>query len=114
VDVKRFSADAGAVLDSLGDRLPADDQDSLRTYLQTGEWGLLADELAAALLEDATPIATAERDLVRDLLFAFTLTPDDAELHPCIRDRERVLAALNVVSDPPAPSPSPPPRSPDR
>jgi hypothetical protein len=114
VDVERFSADATAVLDSLGDRLPPDDQDSLRAYLGTGEWGLLADELAAALLEDATPIAAAERDLVRDLLFAFTPTPDDAELHPCIHDRERVLAALNVVSDPPAPSPSPPPRFPDR
>ena len=71
MDVRRFSADATAVLDSLGDRLPADDQDSLRTYLGAGEWGLLADELAAALLEDATPIAAAERDLVRDLLFAF-------------------------------------------
>ena len=80
MDVRRFSADATAVLDSLGDRLPAEDQDSLRTYLGTGEWGLLADELAAALLEDATPIAAAERDLVRDLLFAFTPTPEDAEL----------------------------------
>jgi len=110
VDIERFGADAAAVLDSLGDRLPADDQDSLRTYLWTGEWGLLADELAAALLEDHTPITGTERDLVRDLLFA--IGPVDAGIHPCIHDRERVLAALNVVSDPPAPSPSPPPRSP--
>ena len=112
MDVERFSAAAVAVLDSLGDRLPPDDRDSLRTYLWAGEWGLLADELAAALLEDGIPIAAAERDLVRDLLFA--LPPEGAELHPSIRDRDRVLAALNVVSDPPAPSPSPPPRSPDR
>jgi hypothetical protein len=114
VDVDRFSTAATCVLDSLGDRLPADDQDSLRTYLWAGEWGLIADELAAALLEHRTPIAAAERDLVRELLFAFEPQLDDAELYPCIHDRERVLAALNVVSDPRAPSPSPPPRSPDR
>jgi hypothetical protein len=112
VDVERFRAEAAAVLDSLGDRLPPDDQDSLRTYLWAGEWALLADELAAALVEDAIPIAVAERDRVRDLLFAFA--PEGAERHPSIRDRERVLAALHVVSDPPAPSPSPRPRSPDR
>ena len=114
MDVERFSADATTVLDSLGDRLTPDDQDSLRTYLLAGEWGLLADELAAALVEDRTPIAAAERDLVRALLFAFAPAPEYAELHPAIHDRERVLAALNVVSDPRAPSPSPPPRSPDR
>lgn len=116
MDVRRFSADATAVLDSLGDRLPPGDQDSLRTYLGTGEWGLLADELAAALLEDATPISPTERDLVRELLYAFDVDGHEQEFQrlPAFADRERVLAALNVVSDPPAPSPSPPPRSPDR
>src|SRR5689334_24718929 len=79
VDVRRFSADATAVLDSLGDRLPPGDQDSLRTYLGTGEWGLLADELAAALLEDATPISPTERDLVRELLYAFEVDGHEEE-----------------------------------
>jgi hypothetical protein len=97
MDVGRFSATATAVLDSLGDRLSADDQDSLRTYLWAGEWGLLADELAAALLEHRTPIAAGERDLVRDLLLAFEPETDDAERHPSIHDRDRVLAELNVV-----------------
>ena len=116
MDVRRFSADATAVLDSLGDRLPPGDQDSLRTYLGTGEWGLLADELAAALLEDATPISPTERDLVRELLYAFDVDGHEEEFQrlPAFADRERVFAALNVVSDPPAPSTSPPPRSPGR
>jgi hypothetical protein len=118
VDVERFTTAATALLDRLGERLSATDQDWLRGYLWSGEWGLLADELAATLTEEHTPIGVAERDLLHDLLFSFEPEPADAELHPRIHDRDRVLAALNVVegpvSGPRVPSPSPPPRSPGR
>ena len=114
MDVDRFSTAATCVLDSLGDRLPADDQDSLRTYLWAGEWGLVADELAGVLSHYRVPVTPTERDLLSELLYAFDVDERDEAFqpYPALADRERVLAALNVVSDPRAPSPSPPPRSP--
>ncbi len=97
MDVGRFTATATDLLDRLGERLSATDQDWLRGYLWSGEWGLLADELAATLTEERTAIDVKERDLLRNLLFSFELEPADAELHPRIHDRERVVASLNVV-----------------
>ncbi len=116
MDVPRFTDTATALLDRLGDRLPAVDQDWLRGYLWGGEWGLLADELAATLTEDHTPIDPTERELMRELLYSIELdgSAESARAYPSVYDRDRVLAALNVVSGPPAPSPSPGPRSPDR
>jgi hypothetical protein len=114
VDLVRFGAAVNALLDSLGDRLFADTRESVRTYLWTGEEGLAADELAGVLTE--VRITPTERDLLREVLYAFDVDGHEDEFRhlPSLSDRERVLAALNVVSDPPAPSPSPPPRSPDR
>ncbi|HKQ41194.1 MAG TPA: hypothetical protein VJT79_01850 [Pseudonocardia sp.] len=114
MDLVRFGAAVNALLDSLDDRLFDDTRESVRTYLWTGEEGLAADELAGVLT--GVPITPTERDLLREVLYAFDVDGHEDEFRhlPSLSDRERVLAALNVVSDPPAPSPSPPPRSPDR
>jgi hypothetical protein len=113
MDLVRFEAAANELLDSLGDRLFAATRESVRTYLWTGEEGLAADELAGVLSRHQVPVSPTERDLLRDLLYTFDVDGSEAFTHyPSLTDRERVLAALNVVSDPRAPSPSPPPRSP--
>lgn len=116
MDLVRFGAAANELLDSLGGRLFDDTRESVRSYLWTGEEGLAADELAGVLSHHQVPISPSERDLLRELLRAFEVDGHEEEFQhlPSLADRDRVLAALNVVSDPPAPSPSPPPRSPDR
>jgi len=116
MDHVRFEAAANELITGLGDRLFAETRESVCTYLWAGEWGLAADELAGALSLDRVPISPIERDLLRELLYAFDVDGHEEEFRhlPAFVDREGVLAALNVVSDPPAPSPSPPPRSPDR
>ena len=116
MDTVRFEAAANELLHSLGDRLFDATRESVRTYLWTGEEGLAADELAGVLSHHGVPVSPAERDLLREVLYAFDVDGHEDEFRhlPSLSDRARVLAALNVVSDPPAPSPSPPPRSPDR
>ena len=116
MDLVRFGAAANALLDSLGGRLFDDTRELVRSYLGTGEEGLAADELAGVLSHYQVPVSPVERDLLRELLYAFDVDGHEEEFErlTALADRERVLAALNVVSDPPAPSPSPPPRSPDR
>ena len=116
MDLVRLAAAANALLDSLGGRLFDDTRESVRSYLWTGEEGLAADELAGVLSRYQVPISPTERDLLCELLNAFDVDGHEDEFQhlPSLADREGVLAALNVVSDPPAPSPSPPPRSPDR
>ena len=115
MDPVRFEAAANELLASLGDRLFAETRESACTYLWAGEWGLVADEIAGVLSHHRVPVSPTERDLLRELLYAFDIDEADEAFqpYPALSDRERVLAALNVVSDPPAPSPSPPPRSPD-
>jgi hypothetical protein len=116
MDVARFEAAANALVGSLGDRLYAETRESVCTYLWAGEWGLVADELAGVLSQYRVSVSPAERELLRELLYAFDFEEGDEVFrpYPALAARDRVLAALNVVSDPPAPSPSPPPRSPDR
>lgn len=116
MDRKRFEDAADRLLDSLGARLFDDARESVRTYLWTGEEGLAADELAGVLSRYQVPVSPTERDLLREVLYAFDLEEGgEAPTHyRWLYDRERVLGGLNVVSDPRAPSPSPAPRSPDR
>jgi hypothetical protein len=97
MDLIRFRKAATALLDSLGERLTAHDQDWFRGYLWAGEEGLLADELATALNVDRTPIASAERELLRELLWSFDLDDMDPEYYPSLCERDRVVAALNIV-----------------
>jgi len=115
VDLVRFGAVVDELLDRLGGRLFDDTRESVRSSVWTGEEGLAADELAGVLSTHRIPVSRTERDLLRELLYAFDVDGHEEEFRhlPSLHDRERVLAALNVVSDPPAPSPSPPPRSPD-
>ena len=114
MDLVRFEAAANELIASLGDRLFPETRESACTYLWAGEWGLVADELAGVLSHHRVPVTPTERDLLSELLFAFDVDERDEAFqpYPALSDRERVLAALNVVSDPRAPSPSPPPRSP--
>ncbi len=97
MDVIRFREAATALLDSLGERLSAHDQDWFRSYLSAGEEGLLADELAAALSQDRIPIDAAERDLLSQLLYFFELDETTPVVFRHIHDRDRVMASLNVV-----------------
>ena len=93
MDLIRFGEAATALLDSLGERLSAHDQDWFRSYLSAGEEGLLADELATALDVDHTPIGAAEREL----LWSFDLVGLDPKFYPSLCERDRVIAGLNVV-----------------
>lgn len=97
MDLIRFGVAATALLDSLGERLSAHDQDWFRSYLSAGEEGLLADELATALDVDHTPIGAAERELLRELLWSFDLVGLDPKFYPSLCERDRVIAGLNVV-----------------
>ena len=97
MDLARFAAAADELLDSLGARLPNEAQESVRTYLFTGEDGLAVDELAGTLCRSRVPVSAAEQNLVRELLDAFDPDEVDAKTYPWLHDRDRVLAALNVV-----------------
>jgi hypothetical protein len=97
MDAKRFEEVATALLNSLGDRLSAPDQDWFRSYLWSGEDGLLADELAAALSQDRVPIDAAERDLLSQLLHYFDLEQTSLKKFRNIQERDRVVASLNIV-----------------
>ena len=86
VDVRRFSADATAAARQPRRQAPGRRPGLATHLLGTGEWGLLADELAAALLEDATPIAAAERTSCATCCSRSTLddprTPSCYPAHP--------------------------------
>lgn len=97
MDLVRFEAAATALLDSLGDRLSPQTQESVRTMLWGGEEGIVADELASVLVTQRTPIDTAERDLLRELLYFFELEETDARHYPSLWNRDQVMATLNVV-----------------
>jgi hypothetical protein len=99
MDVGRFTDVAEVLLDRLDGRLTATDRDTLRGYLWGGEWGLLADELAAALTEDHTPIDATERDLLQELLYSLELdeNDEDAAHYPALYARDTVMRSLNVV-----------------
>lgn len=112
MDLVRFEAAADELLARLGDRLFAETRESARTYLWAGEWALAADEIAGVLSHHRVPVSPAERELLRELLYAFDVDDEAFAPYPALADRERVLTSLNVVSGPPAPSPSPRPRSP--
>jgi len=103
MDVIRFREAAAALLDSLGERLSAHDQDWFRSYLSAGEEGLLADELATALEVDRTPISATEQELLRELLWSFDLDGTDPKFYPSLCDRDRVIAGLNVIETSPDP-----------
>lgn len=105
MDLARFGAVAGELLDSLGERLSQPVRESVRTYLSAGEDGLAVDELAGALCLSQTPVSSAEHDLVRELLDVFAVVEIDAKSYPWLHDRDRVLATLKVVEGPPDPAP---------
>jgi hypothetical protein len=86
---------SAALLDRLADRLPAVELSQLRRYNAVGEWGVLIDELAARLVQDKTALRSAERDRLRELLYAFD---PPGEMYRYIARRDEVLAQL-VVAD---------------
>jgi hypothetical protein len=104
MELARFAAVAGELLDGLGDRLSRQTREAVRTYLSTGEDGLAVDELAGALCLEQTPVSSAEHDLLRELLDAFAVDEIDAKSYPWLHARERVLATLNVTDAPPDPA----------
>jgi hypothetical protein len=97
MDLIRFEEAATELLRSLGDRLTADDHDYLGGYLWGGEEGLLADALAATLRSKRIQVSSTERALLRELLYSFDLEGIDPKVYPTLCDRDRVIAALNVV-----------------
>jgi len=57
----------------------------------------LANDLAAALVDDQIPVTDSERDDLRYLLFSFQNLPKPHLRR--INEREQVLASLNVVEE---------------
>jgi hypothetical protein len=92
-----FGQVASRLLDSIDSRLPQNDRENCRSYLNAGEWALLANDLAAALVDDQIPVAGPERDDLRYLLFWFQKLPKPHLRR--INERENVLASLNVVEE---------------
>jgi hypothetical protein len=109
MDLVRFEAAATELLDSLGDRLSDATRDFVRSMLFGGEEWLAADELAGVLVTDRTPIDERERDLLRELLYSLDIDDhdEDARDYPALYDRERALAALNIVDAAPGPTSHP-------
>ena len=99
MDSRRFAEQATALLDRLGTRLSAVDQDWLRGYLSTGEDGLFADHLSGTLWEERTPIDAGEIAVLRELLAHFELRDGYEERYPSLWNREQVLASLNVSGE---------------
>ncbi|MBA3905996.1 MAG: hypothetical protein H0X35_04830 [Pseudonocardiales bacterium] len=97
MDLVRFEAAASTLLESLGDRLSPETQESVRTLLWGGEEGLVADGLASVLVDHRTPINFTERDLLHELLYVFDLEDSDARYYPSLWNRDQVMASLNVV-----------------
>ena len=84
---------SAGLLDRLADRLPAAELSQLRRYNAVGEWGLLVDELTAALVQDRIAIRPSERDALRELLYAFD---PPGQTYKYISRRDEVLAELVV------------------
>lgn len=84
---------SAALLDSLADRLPADELRQLRTFNFVGEWGSLINEVAAILVQDKIAIRPSERDAVRELLYAFDSSDP---IYKYIAGRDEVLTQLVV------------------
>ncbi|GAB4587066.1 hypothetical protein [Nocardia sp. IFM 10818] len=86
---------AQALLDALTDRLPQEVLRILRSHQLGGEYPILFSNLAAALVNHDVPITSEERDLLREMLYSIEPTMPDA--YPSIRDRDQVMASLNVL-----------------
>jgi hypothetical protein len=84
---------SAALLDRLADRLPAAELSQLRRYNAVGEWGVLVDELTAALVQDGIAVRPSERDALRELLYAFE---PPGQMHKYIARRDEVLTQLVV------------------
>jgi hypothetical protein len=82
------------ILDRFGERLPAADFKQLRTFYSVGEWPLLADNLAAALMQDQIPVSSADKEALRRLLYWWQTPPSG---YRYIASRDEVLASLPVV-----------------
>ncbi|HWC83456.1 MAG TPA: hypothetical protein VG756_26165 [Pseudonocardiaceae bacterium] len=92
---RQLSADCRALLDQLGDRLPADVLAQLEKFSFVGEWELLIDELAATLMKRRIPVTVVERDLLRLILYSFG--PVTTAGNSYIADRDNVMTALEVT-----------------
>lgn len=83
-----------STVERLADRLPAHDLRRLREFAFAGEWPLLADLLAAVLLQEKTPVSAVDREAVRELLYWWA---EPVKGYRYIEARDDVLASLNVV-----------------
>lgn len=70
-----FGQVVARIIESLGDRLPADDRRDFHSALDAGEWAFLANALAATLVDEQISITSTERDNLRFLLYWFKDLP---------------------------------------
>ncbi|WP_040816213.1 hypothetical protein [Nocardia concava] len=102
-----WTSKLGTLLSDLRGRLiihraHRDDDDPMIYFdklYQAGEYELVADALAAALVKQQVPITTAERATVREILYK-TDNPHPI-YHRYLTDRDNVMTSLNVVADMP-------------
>lgn len=87
------------IVSRLAERMTEEDRHDLTLYAWEEE-KLFADELAAMLVLRQVPIVAAERELIVELLGYFSLPGMDFHHYPYIADKDRTLAALNVVDQP--------------
>ncbi|UVS76897.1 hypothetical protein Actkin_00593 [Actinokineospora sp. UTMC 2448] len=94
VQTPEMRAKATALVESLADRLPPDRLARYRQFAFVGEWGELADNLAAGLVNRRIPVTAEEKEALREVLYSFELPYPG---HRFIERRDEILAALTMA-----------------
>lgn len=94
-ELNRLHWDSRALLDSLADRLPADEIARLRAASEARDWIELVDGICAQLVQGRVEVTAAERDALAAVLDMFQLPKE--ERYRYVNDAEGTLQALNVV-----------------
>ncbi len=84
----------GELLDRLSDRLPEEQLTTYRKFHFVGELGLLANGIAATLVNRHIPVTPDEKEALRELLYAFSLPQKH---YRYITSRDQVLDSLHIT-----------------
>lgn len=93
-DFLKLREDIDSLVNSLAERLPADQLQMIRSLNKAGEWTEAMENLCAVLVLDQITITAEERDALGALLD--TWGPEDDDDYRYINRKAATLAALNV------------------